>query len=164
MSTTFLFLDQQLGNDHQVVGQHGSANQQLEPLVPLRQATFHATTTEENRYVTFATRRRPAPERWPFLSYRDVLVRSPAPEFFLPPHCGTHTIFTPALAKLNILFLKKPRSKLHSSGERRNVFWWRSSAASTWSWSEGFPSNTRDGRSDRKHFQPKRLCARIQCP
>ena len=30
MSTTFLFLDQQLRNDHQVVGQYGSANQQLE--------------------------------------------------------------------------------------------------------------------------------------
>ena len=64
MSTTFLFLDQQLGNDHQVVGQHGSANQQLEPLVPLRQATFHATTTEENRYATFDA----SAKRWPFLN------------------------------------------------------------------------------------------------
>ena len=51
MSTTFLFLDQQLGNDHQVVGQHGRAHQQLEPLAPLRQATFHAPTTEEGASV-----------------------------------------------------------------------------------------------------------------
>jgi hypothetical protein len=36
-----------------LLGQHGSANQQLEPLAPLRQATLHATTTEENRYATF---------------------------------------------------------------------------------------------------------------
>jgi hypothetical protein len=45
-----------MGNDHQVVGQHCSAHQQLEPLAPLRQATFHAPTTEENRYATFDAR------------------------------------------------------------------------------------------------------------
>ena len=73
MSTTFLFLDQQLGNDHQVVGQHGSANQQLEPLAPLRQATFHAPTPEQNRYSTFDART----ETLALLEYGTVLVGFP---------------------------------------------------------------------------------------
>jgi hypothetical protein len=64
MSTTFLFLDQQLGNDHQVVGQHGRAHQQLEPLAPLRRQRF----MPRPRKRTDMRPSMPARKRWPFLN------------------------------------------------------------------------------------------------
>jgi hypothetical protein len=103
MSTTFLFLDQQLGNDHQVVGQHGSTNQQLEPLAPLRQATLHATTPEENRYSTFDA----CTETLAFLEYGTVLVCFPLRSFLTTALGNTDDLDSRVLAKLNILFAEE---------------------------------------------------------
>ena len=45
----FLFLDQQLRNDHEIVGEYGGTDQEFEVLPSLGQATLHATAAEENR-------------------------------------------------------------------------------------------------------------------
>jgi hypothetical protein len=103
MSTTFLFLDQQLGNDHQVVGQHGSAHQQLEPLAPLRQATFHAPTPEENRYATFDA----STETLALLEYGTVLVGFPFRSLLTTALGNTDDLDSRALAKRNILFAEE---------------------------------------------------------
>ena len=55
-SPPFLFLDQPLGNDHEIVGQHGSAYQEFEMLSALGQAPLHTATAEENRDAALDTR------------------------------------------------------------------------------------------------------------
>jgi hypothetical protein len=41
--------DQQLGDLHEIVGEHRSANKQFEVLGTLGEATFHATTAHQHR-------------------------------------------------------------------------------------------------------------------
>jgi hypothetical protein len=47
-ATSFLFLDQQTCNYHEVVCKHGGSHQQFESLATLGQTAFHTTTAEEN--------------------------------------------------------------------------------------------------------------------
>ena len=103
MATTFLFLHQQLGNDHQVVGQHGSAHQQLESLAPLRQAAFHATTPEQNRDAPFDA----SPETLALLEDGTVLESLPLRSLLTTALGNTDDLYSRTPAQLNILFAEE---------------------------------------------------------
>ena len=45
----------EVGDSHEIVGQHGCADQQLEPLLSVCEASPHATPTEEDRDSAFNT-------------------------------------------------------------------------------------------------------------
>ncbi len=47
-AAAFLLLDQQSGNDHEVIRKDGRANKQFESLAPLREATFHPTAAKQH--------------------------------------------------------------------------------------------------------------------
>src|SRR5206468_8979764 len=110
---------QQVGDAHQVVGEHGGAHQDLETLAALERAPLHPAAAEQHRDAALNA----GAESLPFLN---SLLRSRAScsAVLCPPRCGMETWVTPPFSQdCTFSALKKPRSAAYSSGGLPKVCW-----------------------------------------
>ena len=79
-SFRFSFFDEQVGDFHQVVGQHRGADQQLETFAALGQTAFHTTPAEKDGDASLDA----GPETLAFLEGRSFLVGLTFGRFLAP--------------------------------------------------------------------------------
>ena len=88
----YVFPAEQAGDHHEIVREDGGAHQEFEPFPPFDERALHAATSEQHGDTAFD----PGAEALAVLEGRTFSSASRS-ALRLPPDCGMHVTFTPAV-------------------------------------------------------------------
>jgi len=120
---TCLLPTQPVGDDHEIVGEHGGADEEFEPFVTFGTHALHPASSEQDRDAAFDAGAEPLP----FLKRRALLERFPFGAPLAARLGNAREGHARRLARLKVRLAEEPRSVLYRSGAWPKASVWRSS-------------------------------------